>query len=29
MSYYLESDSYIRDTIKLVFDFTNYATKEN
>ena len=28
MSYYPESDSYIRDKIKSVLDMTNYATKK-
>ena len=28
MSYYPEPDSYIRDKVKVVFDFSNYATKK-
>ena len=28
MSYYPESDSHIRDKVKVVLDLTNYATKK-
>ena len=28
MSYYAETDSHIRDKVKLVLDFSNYATKK-
>ena len=29
MSYYVESDSHIRDKAKLVLDLSSYATKKN
>ena len=29
MSYYPESDSYIRDEVKVVLGFSNYATKND
>ena len=28
MSYYRKPDSHIRDKVKVVLDFTNYATKK-
>ena len=29
MSYYLETESHIRDKVKVVLDLSNYATKKN
>ena len=29
MSYYPEPDTHIRDKVKVVLDFSNYATKKN
>ena len=29
MSYYPESDSHIRDKVKVLLDLSNYATKKN
>ena len=29
MSYYPESDSHIKDKVKVVLDLSNYATKKN
>ena len=29
MSYYSEPDSHVRDKVKVVFDLSNYGTKNN